>query len=123
MSNLKKYFFILMVAVAPKDAFAERKAITTSEDFVELVTGKALTRPFIILKVSSDGKIRGSGAFRKIVGTWSWEDESFCRNLYWGQSDLGYNCQKVISDGNRISFTSDRGSGESALFTLRQITD
>ena len=65
----------------------------------------------------------GKGAFSKITGAWLWEDGYFCRDLRWGRKDLKYNCQRVISDGNQLTFTSDRGAGDSASFTLRPIKD
>ncbi len=43
----------------------------------------------------------------------------FCRDLFWGARDLGYNCQQVDVNGSRIRFTSDRGRGDSAVFRLR----
>ena len=113
----------LILSVTASNAFAEPKVITTSNEFIELVTDKTLTRPFITLKVSSDGEIRGKGAFSKITGTWLWEDGYFCRSLRWGRTDLDYNCQRVTSDGNKLTFTSDRGQGDSASFTLRSITN
>jgi len=115
--------FTLFLSLTASGAFAEPKVITTSNEFVELVTDNKLTRPFITLKVSSDGEIHGKGAFSKITGAWLWEDGYFCRSLRWGRTDLDYNCQRVISDGNQLTFTSDRGQGDSASFTLRPIKD
>ena len=116
--------FTLFLSLTASGAFAEPKVITTSDEFIELVTDKNLTRPFITLKVSSDGKIRGKGALSKITGAWVWQDGYFCRDLRWGRRDLKYNCQRVTSDGgNKLTFTSDRGAGDSASFTLRPIKD
>ena len=115
--------FTLFLSLTASGAFAEPKVITTSDEFIELVTDKNLTRPFITLKVSSNGEIHGKGAFSKITGAWLWKDGYFCRSLRWGRTDLDYNCQRVISDGNQLTFTSDRGQGDSASFTLRPIKD
>ncbi len=114
---------ILILVMAASSAFAEPKVIITSDEFIERVTDKTLTRPFIILKVSSDGKIHGTGAFRKITGRWLWQDGYFCRSLRWGRTDLDYNCQRVTSYGNKLTFTSYRGTGDSASFTLRPTKD
>ena len=65
--------FTLFLSLTASGAFAEPKVITTSNEFVELVTDNKLTRPFITLKVSSDGEIHGKGAFSKITGAWLWE--------------------------------------------------
>jgi len=66
--------FTLFLSLTASSAFAEPKVITTSNEFIELVTDKNLTRPFITLKVSADGKIRGEGALSKITGAWLWQD-------------------------------------------------
>lgn len=88
--------------------------------FVQLVNGKTLTRPLVRLTVSPDGRIEGRGSLWNIQGTWSWQDGYFCRDLFWGGDALGYNCQEVrASADGRIRFTSDRGAGDSAEFSLR----
>ena len=92
--------------------------IETFEQFVEFVQGKKLTRPLIKLEVSSDGRISGRGATWDVEGNWSWQDGYFCRDLFWGGDALGYNCQEVRVNGNRIRFTSDRGAGDTAVFRL-----
>jgi hypothetical protein len=123
MTHLSIRLLIFISSLTASSAFAEPKVITTSNEFIELVTDKNLTRPFITLKVSSDGKIRGEGALSKITGAWLWQDGYFCRDLRWGRRDLKYNCQRVTSDGSKLTFTSDRGAGDSASFTLRPIKD
>ena len=123
MTHLPIRLLIFISLLTASSAFAEPKVITTSNEFIELVTDKNLTRPFITLKVSSDGKIRGEGALSKITGAWLWQDGYFCRDLRWGRRDLKYNCQRVTSDGSKLTFTSDRGAGDSASFTLRPIKD
>ena len=85
--------FTLFLSLTASGAFAEPKVITTSNEFIELVTDNNLTRPFITLTVSSDGEIHGKGAFSKITGAWLWEDGYFCRSL----------CQR------RTKFTSTAG--------------
>lgn len=51
-------------------------------------------------------------------GAWQWNDSYFCRSLFWGEQDLGNNCQQVAMDGGDIRFTSDRGAGKHANFGL-----
>ena len=123
MTHLPIRLSIFISSLTASSAFAEPKVITTSNEFIELVTDKNLTRPFITLKVSSDGKIRGKGELSKITGAWLWQDGYFCRDLRWGRRDLKYNCKRVTSDGSKLTFTSDRGAGDSASFTLRPIKD
>lgn len=107
--------FWLLASVAVQ---AELKKVTTLQEFVSYVQGKTLTRPLIKLTVSTDGNIAGRGATWDVEGTWRWQNGYFCRDLYWGGDPLGYNCQEVRANGNRIRFTSDRGTGDSAEFRL-----
>jgi hypothetical protein len=100
-------------------ASAEFSKVNDQSQFVQLVQGKTLTRPFVRLEVSPQGEISGVGAAWDVTGQWSWQDGYFCRDLYWGGDALGYNCQQVEVRDERIRFTSDRGQGDSAEFTLR----
>jgi len=104
---------------APALAAAELEKLTSESDFVSLVAGKTITRPFVELQVSPQGEISGRGLYWDVEGEWSWQDGYFCRSLFWGGDDLGYNCQEVRGTGDRIRFISDRGDGQSAEFTLR----
>ena len=104
--------------LASNAAMADMQKIETVEQFVEFVQGKKLTRPLIKLEVSSDGRISGRGVTWDVEGNWSWQNGYFCRDLFWGGDALGYNCQEVRANGNRIRFTSDRGAGDTAVFRL-----
>jgi hypothetical protein len=103
----------------PNIAAAELKKIDNKSDFVRLVQGKTLTRPLVRLQVLPDGKISGRGMRWDFTGSWSWQNGYFCRDLYWGGDDLGYNCQEVRANGSEMRFTSDQGAGDSADFRLR----
>ncbi len=98
---------------------AEFARVADRDSFVAAVRGKTLARPLVELRVSPDGGIRGTGAKRPVTGRWQWQGGYFCRDLYWGNRDLGYNCQEVRANGDRIRFTSDKGRGQSAEFRLR----
>jgi hypothetical protein len=100
-------------------AAAEFARVDDRDTFIGLIQGKTLTRPFVQLQVSPEGEIMGRGARWDINGDWTWQDGFFCRDLYWGGDDLGYNCQEVRANGDRIRFTADRGAGDSADFRLR----
>ena len=93
--------------------------ITDPETFNRIVIGRELTRAGIRLQVHPEGRISGRGMGYPVTGEWQWRNGYFCRTLDWGGSDLGYNCQAVQADGNRVRFVSDQGSGESAVFRLR----
>lgn len=100
-------------------AFAEFQQITTRDAFMQLVGGKTLTRPLVKLNVTPDGQISGQGAAWPVTGKWQWKAGYLCRSLEWGGDDLGYNCQEVRANGNRVRITSDQGTGQSADFRLR----
>ncbi|ASM73700.1 MULTISPECIES: dihydrodipicolinate reductase [Roseobacteraceae] len=97
---------------------AQADVVTSQSDFIRLVSGKTLTRPLIRIEVRADGRITGTGAAWEVTGTWNWQGNYFCRDLYWGGDPLGYNCQEVRFEGGRIRFTSDKGRGDTAAFRL-----
>jgi hypothetical protein len=107
-----------MIALATP-ALADYQQITTKSDFVALMNGKSLTRPFVKIQVRPDGQITGRGATWDVTGNWQWKSGFLCRDLQWGGDDLGYNCQSVEADGSKIRITSDKGTGDSAVFSLR----
>lgn len=100
-------------------ALADYQKVTEKSEFVALTNGKSLTRPLVNIQVLPNGQISGRGAAWAITGNWQWKDGYLCRSLAWGGDDLGYNCQSVEADGNKMRITSDKGSGDSANFTLR----
>lgn len=100
-------------------AAAEFSKITSRDDFIRVISGKTLARPLVRLQVSPEGAIEGRGAHWDVTGKWRWQNGYFCRDLNWGGDDLGYNCQEVRVNGNRIRFTSDQGAGDSADFSLK----
>ncbi|MEL6596684.1 MAG: dihydrodipicolinate reductase [Pseudomonadota bacterium] len=109
---------IAIFAVAPATAQAFQ-TLTEKSNFVQAVQDKELTRMGIGLDVTPDGKIIGRAFGRDVTGNWTWQDGYFCRDLYWGKRDLGYNCQEVKLHGETIRFTSDKGTGQFADLTLR----
>lgn len=105
-------------SLAASAASAEFTKVNDRAAFLSLVAGKTLTRPLINLRVTQDGRIEGMGARWEVTGNWSWRGGYFCRDLFWGGDELGYNCQEVRVNRNRLRFTSDRGNGQSAVFKL-----
>mgnify|MGYP006311653779 CR=1 FL=1 len=99
-------------------ASAEFQKITDRAQFEQLVAGTPLTRLGIELSVTPSGDITGSAFGQPVRGQWTWEGSYFCRDLAWGDTDFGYNCQEVARNGNALRFTSDRGAGRSAKLYL-----
>ena len=114
-ASLAAMFAVTAMTTPAKAEFAE---IRSEEEFRIAVVGKKLTRPLVKLEVLSQGEIRGVGVSRDVTGKWTWIDGYFCRELNWGESDLGYNCQEVSIMPDRVRFTSDEGNGDSAVFRL-----
>ena len=109
-------FATLLLATSASAEFAK---VNHQSEFVSLISGKTLSRPFVKLQVSPDGWISGRVVRWDLTCTWTWENGYFCRDLYWGGDALGYNCQEVKATPNgRIRFTSDKGKGDSAAFRL-----
>ena len=96
--------------------------VTDEATFVSLVQGRELRIGLfgISLTVSPAGTIGGTAQGRQVTGEWAWQDGLFCRDMTWGQSEIGYDCQLVQSDGgSRLRFVEDAGAGRSADFNLR----
>ena len=110
---------IIIACLMATPAAAEFAKVSDGDQFKQIVTGKTLSHPLFKLQVFPDGGITGNGLRRTVSGDWSWRDGYFCRDLTWGQKKLGYNCQEVGLKGTRIRFTSDKGTGETAVFRLR----
>ncbi len=87
--------------------------------FVQIVADRALKRFGIQLEVNPDGTIAGKAFGRDVAGAWQWQDGFFCRELFWGNWEVGANCQAVEVSGDMMRFTSDRGRGDFADLRLR----
>lgn len=105
------------VAAAPSVSEAFTK-VSDRDSFVDLTSGKLLTRFGIKLIVTPDGQIQGRGFGRAVKGAWAWRQGYFCRSLFWGERNLGDNCQEVKISGDTLRFTSDLGSGPFADLEL-----
>lgn len=117
--RLRGILLALLLIVCATPGWSEGRRVVEKSDFVALVGGQSLTRMGIRLSVGADGAIRGSAFGRPVSGAWRWQGGYFCRDLFWGDRDLGANCQEVRLRGDVMRFTSDRGTGRFADLTLR----
>jgi hypothetical protein len=110
--------FLLSLMVVSAQA-GER--ILDRSTLLDMVSQKVLIlRLFgIKLKIMEDGRIEGKAMGRDVVGDWEWQDGFFCRSMFWGERDIGYNCQEVSINNKKIKFISDRGLGASAKFLIK----
>lgn len=106
--------------IASSPASAEDFSVVESrEEFISLINGRELTRIGIRLAVTEAGSIQGRAFGTPVSGAWNWDGGYFCRDLFYGETDLGPNCQQVKVRGNTIRFTSDYGTGDFADLRLR----
>ena len=117
-NTVKMLVATAMVATLPMAAQAFEK-IVSREKFVEVVEGKDLKLMGITVTVTPDGGIKGRAFGAPVSGQWQWRGGFFCRSLFWGERDLGPNCQEVRVEGDKIRFTSDKGSGQYAVLNIR----
>lgn len=123
---MNRQFIILAIAglglalfATPRLAQAEEFRVVESDaQFVALVEGRELRRLGIRLTVTPTGEIQGRAFGGPVTGQWRWENGYFCRDLFWNDTDLGYNCQLVQENGTALRFTSDQGAGMFADLTL-----
>ncbi len=104
------------IAPAQANGFSD---VRGKQEFLGLVNGKALTRLGISLNVTPAGQIEGRAFGRPVTGAWRWSDGLFCRDLYFGERDLGANCQLVQRNGDTLRFISDAGRGQYADLRLK----
>jgi hypothetical protein len=110
--------FVAMLASATA-ALAEPTRVTEADEFSSGIVGRELTTLGVRLIVQPDGSITGKAFGRTVTGSWDWQQGYFCRELMYGQEPLAANCQMVTIDGNRVKFTSDRGTGQTANLRIR----
>jgi hypothetical protein len=111
---------LLTTMISTDVAGAEAFNVVPSRDtFVSLVQGRELRRFGIRLTVTPDGAIRGRAFGTDVTGQWDWNNGYFCRDLFFGEEDLGFNCQLVQINGETLRFTTDQGQGIYADLTLR----
>ena len=102
----------LALSAVPRAAQAEDFRVVDSDTrFVSLIEGRELRRLGIRLTVTPSGEIQGRAFGGPVTGQWRWENGYFCRDLFWNDTDLGYNCQLVQENGATLRFTSDQGAG------------
>ena len=93
--------------------------IEEREKFLSVIENRDLSRFGITVKVTGGGDIVGRAFGQKVSGDWEWRQGFFCRSLFWGERNLGDNCQKVEVRGESVRFTSDLGQGQFADLRIK----
>ena len=117
---MRRMVLLLILTIFASSAFANDRILNRAA-FLELVLGKTLGIPMFLVKlrIYEDGSIQGKGMGKQISGLWEWQTGYFCRTLVWGSVEIGRNCQEITLDSRKLIFTSDRGTGRSARFSLK----
>lgn len=113
---------VLLLAAPVPAAANDFQTIKDKDDFLSLIQNRELriTLYNLSLNVLPDGKIKGSALGWDITGSWQWQDGYFCREMDWSGMPIEFNCQLVEANGaERMRFTVDKGTGDSATFKLR----
>jgi hypothetical protein len=114
---------VAVLLAAPLPALAnDFQQIKEKGTFLSLVKDRELRIGIYSLSLSvlPDGQIKGSAMGWGITGNWSWKDGYFCREMDWSGTEIPYNCQLVEANGaEKLRFTVDKGTGDSATFRLR----
>ena len=115
-----RHALLLLLLVLFASSALAKDGISDRTTFLNLVLDKTLSLQLfrVRLYINEDGTIQGKGMGRPVRGFWEWQDGYFCRTLIWGNVDLGRNCQGVTIENGKRVFTSDRGTGASAKFSL-----
>lgn len=113
--------FVLAVAATLIASGASAEGFQTVRDqstFLSVISDKHLKRFGITLKVAPSGEITGRAFGTTVSGAWRWQDGYFCRDLFFGERDLGPNCQLVLVNGDTVRFVADEGDGDYADLRL-----
>ncbi|MGC9370562.1 MAG: dihydrodipicolinate reductase [Paracoccaceae bacterium] len=109
----------LVLSLAAGHAGAEEARRIESRDvFVGLIADRQLARFGIRLSVTPAGEIAGRAFGKPVTGAWRWSDGYFCRDLRFGDRELGPNCQVVEKRGQTLRFIADKGAGDHADLRL-----
>jgi hypothetical protein len=108
------------MALIASTEFAGRRRSTSSRRGTPscLVQGRELRRFGIRLTVTPGRTITGTRLRHAGHGAWDWNNGYFCRDLFYGEENLGFNCQLVQVNGETLRFTTDQGQGIYADLTL-----
>ena len=115
--------YAIFAALTALPAYANDFAkVTEKSAFLKLIDGHDLRIGMfnLTLQLRKDGTIKGSALGWDITGSWDWKDGYFCREMDWSGKAIDYNCQLVEAKGEeKLRFTVDKGTGDSASFDIR----
>jgi hypothetical protein len=119
---LKAIACVTLLATPVAATANEFEQVRDQSTFMSLVKDRLLRIGLydLTIKVMPDGQIEGDALGWDITGSWAWKDGYFCREMDWGGMAIAYNCQLVeVQGAEKVRFTVDKGTGDSATFRLR----
>ncbi|MEM7491471.1 MAG: dihydrodipicolinate reductase [Pseudomonadota bacterium] len=105
--------FLIALLALPLPAHAADR-ITSREGFLSIVEGRRLVGDGVSLTVQPNGQITGRGFGLRVSGSWTWENEMFCRTLETTLRDFPRDCQTVERRGGFLRFQANQGAGDIA---------
>ena len=111
-TGLSLLLLVASFSIHQVSAADENTRIETEQEFREIAIGKKLVYNKGALTVHDDGTMTGTHGGKKVTGTWSWEDEYYCRSVKVGKKDIGHDCQVVELSGNSLIFIRKKGTGK-----------
>lgn len=92
--------------------------ITTEQEFRDQAIGKKLVIKGGHVIVHDDGTLSGEFKKKRITGTWSWEDQYYCRTGKLGGKDFGHDCQVVEVSKGAMIFKGNKGKKKGASYRI-----
>lgn len=111
----------LSACAANKPDTSEYERILSKDQYLELVADRVVKMEGSNFSGTnfSDGTMEGASGDNKLSGTWTWEDNHFCRDGIMGGKPLGRDCQVVEIFGNTLKVTRDEGKGKVVFLQLQ----
>ena len=110
----------ISLSLAQNTKADDETRITTEEAFREAIVGKKISNESGYSLLHEDGRMTGNFSGRELTGTWSWEDEHFCRSGKLGKKKLARDCQVIVVSGEDATFIRKRGKGKQNIFRMHR---
>ena len=92
--------------------------ITTEAAFRSTLVGKTIGFAGNTFVINADNTVSGPWDGTGITGTWSWEDQYWCRDIAIGGTARNPDCQIWTVEGTSATVTRDRGNGSSFTYSI-----
>lgn len=90
----------------------------TEADFLKEIADRELVAEGMSFTIHSDGTISGLVGSSQLIGSWSWEEEYFCRIAELNGERLGVDCEIIEIEGSRMRYTRNKGAGETSIVDI-----